>query len=239
MDVEFLADLVLNPLITIKVKTFNAFEGRIIVLHIRWMPAWWWALLFCRMDWWASLRTWCSAERPRACISCTCSRGLRTISGHHITATRNNRSPWRSTWPSQKVYSRCRYLKRSRDQSKSKIEEHLFCCLIFQNEDCKLCLMVNAMNQRNTTWRSKCKINVIILLLPSQKTTMSIIQLNQHWLTKKAVEYSAHTDIQGWIKLEIAGYNSLVAAKFQKTGKTALLVFTFLFKITYPKFQIT
>jgi len=39
VDVEFLAALVLDPLVTIKIKTFNAFESRIIVLHIRWMPA--------------------------------------------------------------------------------------------------------------------------------------------------------------------------------------------------------
>lgn len=116
VDVEFLAALVLDPLVTIKIKTFNAFESRIIVLHIRWMPAWGWALLFCRMDRWASLGTWGSAECPRACISCTCSWRLRTISGHHITATWNNRPPWRSTWPSQKVWSR--YLKRSSNQIK-------------------------------------------------------------------------------------------------------------------------
>ena len=116
VDVEFLAALVLDPLVTIKIKTFNAFESRIIVLHIRWMPAWGWALLFCRMDRWASMGTWGSAERPRACISCTCSWRLRTISGHHITATWNNRPPWRSTWPSQKIWSR--YLKRSINQIK-------------------------------------------------------------------------------------------------------------------------
>lgn len=123
---EFLAALELNSLVTVKIKTFNAFEGRIIVLHIRWMPAWRWALLFCRMDRWASLRTWGSAEGPRACISCTCSWRLRTISGHHIAATWNNRSPWRSTWPSQKIWSW--NLERSRPQSKS-IEDYKLCSI--------------------------------------------------------------------------------------------------------------
>lgn len=39
VHVEFPAALVLNPLVAIKMKTFNAFESRIVVLHVRRMPA--------------------------------------------------------------------------------------------------------------------------------------------------------------------------------------------------------
>lgn len=112
--------LVLSPLIAIEIKTFNTFEGRLVVLWVRWMPSRRGTLWFRRINWWASLSTRGSTECTRACISRAWSWRLKSVTCHSIPATWNSSSPWRSTWPPQKI--RAGYLNNSNNSQSKKLE---------------------------------------------------------------------------------------------------------------------